>query len=87
MGRLELPMPELGNDSLSWSAKDIEKRIRSETPARLRDSIKVRPFRQGEQTGIHIEYDDEAEGFVYRAIEYPKGGTRHEDAVPHPGSR
>ena len=83
MGRLELPLPELGEDSLSWSAKDIEKKIRAQTPADLRDSIAVRPFRDGKQTGIRIEYDDKAEQFVFIAMEYPKGGGKHEDPVPH----
>jgi hypothetical protein len=86
MGSLELPLPELGNDSLSWSAKDIEKRIRAQTPSDLRDSINVRPFRNGKQTGIRIEYDDKAERFVFVAIEYPQGSGKHEDVVPHRGT-
>ncbi len=86
MGRLELPLPELGEDSLSWSAKDMEKRIRAQTPADLRNTIAVRPFRKGQQTGICIEYDDKAERFVFVAIEYPKGSGKHEDAVPHRGT-
>ena len=86
MGRLELPLPELGEDSLGWSAKDMEKRIRSQTPIEYRDSIEVRPFRKGKQTGVYIEYDDKAEQFVFVAIEYPKGSGRREDAEPHGGS-
>jgi len=83
MGRLELPIPELGKDSLNWSAKDIEKRVRSQIPADLRDSVTVRPFKNGERTGVSIDYPDEAEQLVFVAIEYPKGGKRHEDTVPH----
>ncbi len=87
MGRLELPIPELSNDSLSWSAKEIEKRIRTQTPPSLRNSISVRPYRRGDGTGIRIDYADEAESFVFAAIEYPKGSSRHEDDVPHGRAR
>ena len=80
---MELPLPELDNDSLSWAAKDLEKRIRAQTPKDLRNTITVRPFRKGDRTGLDIGYDDEAEQFVQVAIEYPAGGQRHEDAVPH----
>ncbi len=83
MGKLELPLPELGTDSLSWSAKDIEKRIRAQTPPDLRTSILVRPFKRSDKTGVSIEYADEAENFVFAAIEYPKDSTRHEDEIPH----
>ena len=86
MGRLELPLPEIGADSLSWSAKDIEKRIRAQTPVDLRDSIEVRPFRKGKQTGVRIEYDDKAERFVFVAIEYPQGSGKHEDAASRRGA-
>jgi len=86
MGKLELPLPELGEDSLSWSAKDLEKRIRAQTPSDLRESIAVRPFRKGKQTGVYVEYDDKAERFVFVAIEYPQDSDRHEDAVPHHGN-
>jgi len=82
MGRLELPIPELGKDNLSWSAKDIEKRIRAQVPTSLRESVTVRPFKKGERTGVLIEYPDEAESHVFVAIEYPKGGAGHEDSVP-----
>ena len=78
-----MPLPELGTDSLSWSAKDIEKRIRAQTPPDLRTTIMVRPFKRADKTGISIEYADEAESFVYAAIEYPKGSTRHEEEVPN----
>ncbi len=83
MGRLELPMPEMEKDSLSWSAKDLEKRIRSQMPANWRDAVRVRPFRGGDKTGVVIEYPDEVEQMVFVAIEYPKGDSTHEDAVPH----
>lgn len=82
MGRLELPIPELGNESLSWSAKALEKRIRAQVPPSLRDSVTVRPFKKGERTGVLIDYPDEAESHVFVAIEYPKGGARNEDSVP-----
>jgi hypothetical protein len=86
MGRLELGLPEMGNDSLSWAAKDLEKRIRAQTPEDLRESVVVRPFKNGEKTGVRIEYDDSAERFVFVAIEYPQGSGKHEDAVPHRGA-
>jgi len=75
-------LPELSNDSLSWAAKDMEKRIRAKAPSNVRQSIVVRPFRKGEKTGIYIEYDDSAEQLVYVAIEYPKGSGLHEDVAP-----
>ncbi len=83
MGRLELPMPELGTDSLSWAAKDLEKRIRIQTPESMRNLIVVRPYRKDGRTGISVEYPDPAERYVQVAIEYPKDSPRHEDAVPH----
>jgi hypothetical protein len=82
MGKLELPIPELGNESLNWSAKDLEKRIRAQVAPSLRDSVTVRPFKNGERTGVSIDYPDEAEKSVFVAIEYPKGGSRHEDSAP-----
>ncbi|MGQ9587985.1 MAG: hypothetical protein ACUVT7_06370 [Thermoplasmata archaeon] len=76
MGKLEIPLPELGKgkQSLDSSAKDLEARIRSQIPAPYRGSISVRPFRDGARTGLAIEYDDRAESFVCAAIEYPRGG-------------
>ena len=82
MGKLELPMPELGKNMLEDSARDLEKRIRLQTPPSLRDSITVRPQRKGEESWLVIEYDDEAEQFVYIAIEYPAGSGRSETADP-----
>lgn len=84
MGKLEIPLPELGEgkQSLASSAKELESRIKSQVPAPLRESIKVRPFRNRSRTGLAIEYDDRAESFVYAALEYPKGGGREEYAEP-----
>jgi len=83
VGKLEIPLPELGKakQSLKSSAKDLQAKIKSQTPAPYRDSISVRPFRDGARTGLAIEYDDHAESFVYAAIEYPRGG-KGESAVP-----
>lgn len=75
-------MPELGKGSLSGLAKDMEKKIKAQTPDSLRSTIKVQPFRKGQQTGIAIEYDDRAERFVYVAIEYPRGSRKEETVVP-----
>jgi len=81
MGRLELPLPEMGG-RLEERAKDVQARIRAQTPEDLRDSIVVKPFRKGDLTGLAIEYDDRAENFVYVAMEYPRGGDREESAIP-----
>ncbi|MBU0684686.1 MAG: hypothetical protein ABIE25_04450 [Thermoplasmatota archaeon] len=80
MGKLELPLPEIGN-SLESHAKEIQARIREQTPKDLRDSIVVKAFKKGKETGLAIEYDDRAENFVYMAMEYPKGGGKKESAV------
>lgn len=85
MGRLELPLPELGKDAkknLESAAKDMEKMIRERTPADLKDSIVVTTYRSAKGTGIVIEYDDRAENLVYAAMEYPRPGRKEESAVP-----
>lgn len=81
MGRLELPLPELGM-SLDESAKEMQTRIRSQVPEKFRRSILVRPFRRGGNTGLEISYDDKAENIVYSAIEYPKGSGTTETVEP-----
>ena len=81
MGRLELPLPEIGIP-LKAHAKDMQARMRAQVPSELRKSVKVKPFKKGERTGIVIEYDDRAENFVYTAMEYPRGGG-NEKPVAH----
>lgn len=81
MGKLELPLPELGV-SLDESAKEMQARIRGQVPEDLRSSIAVRAFRRGDRTGLEISYDDRSENIVYSAIEYPKGSGRRERAAP-----
>lgn len=85
MGRLELPLPEIGR-ALKEHVKDMQAKIRAQTPPELRESIVVNAFKKGGKTGIAIEYDDRAESFVYTAIEYPRGG-REESVDPHQRSR
>ncbi|OGS42026.1 MAG: hypothetical protein A3K67_07750 [Euryarchaeota archaeon RBG_16_62_10] len=82
---MEIPLPELGGGKLSLksSARAMEKRIKDQTPADLRRSIVVKPFRKGERTGLVIEFDDRAENFVYVAMEYPRGGGKKESVAPH----
>jgi len=70
MGRLEIPLPEMG-EMLSDNAKKLEDKIKKQTPTALRGSIKVGTYKKGEHTGLAIEYDDRAENFVYTAMEYP----------------
>jgi len=84
MGRLELPIPELGDGlkSLEEMAEEMEKRIRAQAPRELRGSISVKPFRKQGETGLAIEYDDRAERYVYIAIEYPAGSGKEECAAP-----
>lgn len=84
MGKLEIPLPELGDSktSLKSSAKALEDKIRQQTPENLRSSIVVRPFKKGSSTGLSIEYDDRAENFVYIAMEYPRGSGREETVSP-----
>lgn len=84
VGRLELPLPELGEGAigLSSAAKDLEDRIVAQVPEEFRGSIRVRPFKEGERTGIAVEYDDRAESFVFASLEYPRGGGRSERIVP-----
>lgn len=73
-------MPEIGN-SLESHAKEVQTRIREQSPKDLRDSIVVKVFKKGKVTGLAIEYDDRAENYVYMAMEYPKGGGKRESAV------
>lgn len=84
MGRLELPLPQLGKgkQSLESVAKEMQEKIRASAPKDLRNSIIVKPFKDGKRTGLAIDYDDRAEGVVYVAIEYPAGSGRQETAVP-----
>ncbi|MBN1677978.1 MAG: hypothetical protein JW880_05510 [Candidatus Thermoplasmatota archaeon] len=81
MGRLELPLPELGR-SLEESAKKMQAMIRDQVPEKFKGSIRVRPFRKGGKTGLEISFDDRAENIVYSAIEYPKGSERTETVEP-----
>ena len=85
MGRLELPMPELGKkakNDLESAAKDMQARIRAQTPIELRKTVIVKTFKKGGSAGIEIEYDDRAENFVYIAMEYPRPGRKEESVVP-----
>lgn len=75
MGRLELPLPEIGAP-LKAHAKHMQARIRAQVPDELKKSIKVKVFKKGERTGIVIEYDDRAENLVYAAMEYSRGGGK-----------
>ncbi len=74
MGRLELPLPELGEGSrtLDDASEKMQARIRKQVPPELRDSVIVTAFKKGKSTGLAIEYDDRAENYVYMAMEYPK---------------
>jgi len=81
VGRLELPLPEIGTP-LKAHAKNMQARIRAHVPSELRKSVRVKAFKKGDKTGITIEYDDRAEGFVYTAMEYPRGGDK-ENPVAH----
>ena len=74
MGRLELPLPELGRGagSIEAAAKVMQTRIRKQVPRELRSTIVVKTFKKGKATGVAIEYDDRAENYVYMAMEYPK---------------
>lgn len=81
MGRLELPLPDIGGE-LKKRAKEVQKRIRVQTPEEFRDSIKVRPFKKVGMEGLAIEYDDRAENFVYIAMEYPRGKNKDESVDP-----
>jgi hypothetical protein len=84
MGKLELPLPQLGKgkQSLEVIAKDMQNKIRALAPKDMRETITVKPFTKGKQTGLSIEYDDRAENIVYMAMEYPKGGGKKESVVP-----
>ena len=85
MGRLELPLPEFGKvarDNLNTAARNMEAKIRAQTPVELRESIIVRTYKKGDSTGIAIEYDDRAENYVYVAMEYPRPGRKEESVIP-----
>lgn len=81
---MELPLPELGEGktSMKASARDMQAKIRAQTPPDLRDSIRVTAFERSGKTGLLIEYDDKAENYVYMAMEYPVGGKREERIEP-----
>ena len=81
MGRLELPLPEIGAP-LKAHAKHMQARIRAQVPDELKKSIKVKVFKKRDRTGIVIEYDDRAENLVYAAMEYSRGGGK-ERPVAH----
>lgn len=81
MGRLELPLPEIGKP-LEDSAKAMESKIRAQVTPEYRKSIVVRAFKKGQRTGVVIEYDDRVENQVYVAMEYPKGSAREECSAP-----
>jgi hypothetical protein len=84
MGRLELPLPQLGKgrQSLEVVAKEMQEKIRARAPKDLRETIIVKPFTKGKQTGLSIEYDDRAENIVFMAMEYPMGGGKKGSVVP-----
>lgn len=71
MGKIELPMPELGRGTqfLNSSADRMQEDIRSKVPEEYRSSIVVRPFKRRGSTGISVEYDDRAEASVLAALE------------------
>lgn len=81
MGKLELPMPDLGV-GLEAAAKDFEAKIKANVPLQFKKTIAVTPFRKGLRTGLAIEYDDRAENMVFAAIEYPKASGRGETVNP-----
>ena len=84
MGRLELPLPRLGKgkQSLEVVAKGMQEKIRAQAPKDLRETIMVKPFTKGGQTGLAIDYDDRAERFVYVSIEYPTGSGKQKTSSP-----
>jgi hypothetical protein len=85
VGRLELPMPELGKggkDHLKAAAEEMQERIRARAPPELRNTIVAKTYKKGKSTGIAIEYDDRAENLVYIAMEYPRPGRKEESVVP-----
>ncbi len=84
MGKLWLPMPQLGKGehSLEVVAKHMQDKIRAQAPKDLGDTITVKPFTKGKSTGLAINYDDRAERYVYVAIEYPAGSCKEESATP-----
>ena len=74
MGRLELPLPDLGKGekSIRAAVESMQARIREQVPSELRETVFVKTYKKGKTTGVAIEYDDRAENFVYIAMEYPK---------------
>jgi len=81
VGRLELPLPELGA-SLDESAIQMQDMIRAHVPEAHRSSVAVRAFRREGKTGLEISYDDAIESLVYAALEYPKNTGRDEGMGP-----
>jgi hypothetical protein len=84
MGRLELPLPELGRGGkkdLEGAAKEMQRSIRERVPADLKNTIVVKTYKTAKGTGIAVEYDDRAENFVYAAIEYPRLGRSEKSGV------
>lgn len=75
MGRLELPLPELGRGTqfLSASAEQMQERIRAKVPQEYRSSIVVRAFKRRGSSGLSVEYDDLAEPFVFAVLEEKRG--------------
>jgi len=74
VGRLELPLPDLGKGekSIQAAVESMQARIREQVPPELRGTVFVKTYKKGKTTGVAIEYDDRAENFVYIAMEYPK---------------
>jgi len=81
VGRLELPLPELGA-SMDESAMQMQEMIRANVPEAHRESVSVRAFRREGMTGLEISYDDAIESLVFAALEYPMNTGRDEGAEP-----
>jgi len=75
MGNLEIPMPDLGEEDefLESAAKEMQQRIRDQVAEEKRESVVVRIIRKESIYVFSIEYDDEIEAQIYKAIEYPNG--------------
>jgi len=71
VGRIDLPMPELGRGTqfLEASADELQAKIRSKVPKQYRSSVVVRPFKRRGSTGLSVEYEDIIEAEVMSAIE------------------
>ncbi|MBE0518408.1 MAG: hypothetical protein IH630_04185 [Thermoplasmata archaeon] len=71
VGRIDLPMPELGRGTqfLEASADELQAKIRSKVPKQYRSSVVVRPFKRRGSTGLSVEYEDIIEAEVMAAIE------------------